>query len=203
MEASHSQYLEERLEAVTAELAQARKACEMHMRRCDMLEVELRRERALREGGAVTDLASPPAAAEAPSAALAASAAPQAPPSSATLGLGVSRLASTSLGAAAALLPPMGPSPSPSPSLGATAPNAALARMESKTNARLEGLEDSIEALIEAQRTLPLPSAAGDRVARQPMTVRLPAGTTLSAQPPPSAPEQVTINRGGDEDFNQ
>ena len=90
-------------------------------------------------------------------------------------------------------LPPMGPGPSGGPAPPAS---AALDNMEGKANAKLEGLEDSIEALIEAQRALPLPSAsaaaAGDRVVRQPM--RLKPGTTLG----PAAPGQVSINRGSD-----
>jgi hypothetical protein len=183
IDASHSRKLEARIEALNEELLQAQQAAQMYMRRCDMLESELQRERALQantvaegEGVAVKGREPQPTTP---------SLAPATPAPRMT----------TSLGAAAAKLPP-----APSPSACAASlpinigqhagsfPAAAVASAPSLT--QFDDMEADVEALIQAQRALPvMPSqlasqGTGGRSVREPMRVR--GGVVPGAAPVPS-----------------
>ncbi|KAL1528202.1 hypothetical protein AB1Y20_009561 [Prymnesium parvum] len=149
IEASHTAHLEQQLEILQAELKQARAAAEFHMRRCDMLELQLRNERALRSQGDSEGASEAPEPDAAPS--------QEAPVPRAPI----------SLGAAAAMLPAMPACMGP--------PNSSYGNDE---------VEDDIDALIEAQRTLPISCTEPQlRPARQPLRLR--PGTKITDAPAP------------------
>lgn len=155
IEASHTAKLEDQIEILEARCKRAEQTAQMFLRRCQMLEQELKNERASKEA---------PSTGGASSLAAAAAHLPTLAPTSTTGAL-------TSLGAAAATLPPppqiTAPPPPASPAAGVSDGQPSCT-----TGADADDDDFDLDALISAQRNLPVPGARSEGAAKQPLRLR-------------------------------